>query len=107
MANSEVFKKMKAVFETVAEEAKCNFCQKIIWNSPIFESAGGITTCEICKNLSQENLNRNFKLERTLQAFEIDCKYKIDGCDFDGGPHNISLHEEDCKLRMVPCGYPS
>ena len=49
MANSEVFKKMKAVFETVAEEAKCDFCQKIIWNSPIFESAGGITTCEICK----------------------------------------------------------
>ena len=108
MMNSEVFEKMKAVFETVAEEAKCNFCQEIIWNSPIFESSGGITACETCKNSSQENLSqgkfyRIFKIERALRAFKTDCKYKIHGCDFDGGPHNIILHEEDCKFRMVLC----
>ena len=103
MTNSEVFEKMKAVFETVAEEAICSFCQEIIWNSPIFESSGGITACETCKNSSHEKFYRIFKIERALQAFKTDCKYKIVGCDFDGGPHNIILHQKDCKFRMVPC----
>ena len=55
MTNSEVFEKMKAVFETVAEEAICDFCQEIIWNSPIFETSGGITACETCKGFYQED----------------------------------------------------
>ena len=101
MMSYEVFAKMKAVFETVANEAKCNFCQDIIWNSPIFESTNGITACETCKNSSQGKFYRIFKIERALRAFKTDCKYKIHGCDFDGGPHNIILHEETCKYRMV------
>ena len=106
MTNSEVFEKVKAIFDTIAKEATCNFCQEIIWNSPIYESTGGFIACEKClfnKCSLQENFNRIFKLEKALLAFETDCKYKINGCDFDGGPHNIILHEEDCKFRMVYC----
>ena len=93
MANSEVFDKVTAMFETVVKEIICNFCQEIVWNSPIFESREGLTACKTCKNSLQENFNRNFKLEKALRAFKTDCKYKIDGCDFDGGPHNIILHD--------------
>ena len=105
MTNSEVFEKMIAVFETVANEAICNFCQEIIWNSPIFESTGGLTACKTCKNSLQENFIRNFKLERALQAFKTDCKYKFDGCKKIANPHDIILHEEDCKFRIVPCPF--
>ena len=103
MKNSEVFEKVKAIFETVAKEVTCNFCQVIIWNSPVFESTEGITVCETCKNSSQENFNRNFKLERALLAFETKCKYEIDGCKNSSGPHNIILHEENCQFRFVHC----
>ena len=103
MTKSEVFEKVKAIFYTIAKEATCNFCQEIIWNSPIFESTAGFTVCEKCRHSSQENFNRIFKLEKALLAFETDCKFKNHGCDFDGGPHNIILHEETCKFRMVHC----
>ena len=41
--------------------------------------------------------------QRTYVCFdyEIDCKYKVDGCEISGGPHNIIQHEEACQLRLV------
>ena len=105
MDDSAESKKLKsAMFELISKEITCNFCQKIIWKAPIFESAGGlIAACETCKNSSQENFQRSFKAEKMLLAFEINCKYKVDGCEFSGGPHNITQHEEGCEYRLVYC----
>ena len=95
---------VKAIFETIAKEATCNLCHEIIWNSPIFNSVSGAIFCETCTKLVANAIfRRNFGLERSLLAFETDCKYKRDGCIIRKGPHNIFLHEEECEFRMVPC----
>ena len=97
-------KKVKAMFEIITKDITCKFCQKIIWKAPIFESAEGLTAaCETCKDSSQENFQRSFKAEKMLLAFEINCKYKNGGCEFVGGPHNITQHEEGCEYRLVSC----
>ena len=106
MGDVAVSEKVKAMFEIIAKEITCNFCQKIIWKAPIYESAGEVTSCETCKNSSQENFQRSFKAEKMLLAYEIDinCKYKVDGCEFNGGPHNITQHEEGCEYSIYPEG---
>ena len=104
MANPILFDKVKSMFETVAEYVTCNFCHEVIWDSPIFESTGGITACEKCTLLTVENgFQRNFKTEKVLLAFGIHCKYESDGCEVSKGPHNVILHEENCEFRMVSC----
>ena len=100
----EMPRKVKeTMFEIISKDITCNFCQEIIWNSPIFEATEGITACETCKGLSQENFIRNFKTEKVLHAFEINCKYEDEGCEIIRGPHNIISHEEICQFRLVAC----
>ena len=94
---------VKEMFETVSKDVTCNFCQEIIWKSPIFETTGGLTACETCKKSSMENFLRNYKAEKMLVIFEIECKYKVDGCQITRGPHNIIQHEEACEYRLVKC----
>ena len=104
MVDSAESKKMKAaMFELISKEITCNFCQEIIWKAQIFESTGGLTACETCKNSSQEEFQRNYKAEKMLVIFEIECKYKVDGCQITRGPHNIIQHEEACEYRLVKC----
>ena len=97
----------KDIFETIVKEVTCNFCQEIIWNSPIFESSIGLTACSKCKEDFRESTQnwfvRNFKLERVLLAFKTNCEYKKFGCTITEGPHNIILHQENCEYRPVTC----
>ena len=103
MVDLAVSKKVKTMFELISKDITCNFCQEIIWKAQIFESTGGLTACETCKNSSQEEFQRNYKAEKMLVIFEIECKYKVDGCQITRGPHNIIQHEESCEFRLVTC----
>ena len=59
MANSKMF---KTTFEKVAKEVTCNFCQEIIWNSPIYESIEELIMSTFIDSMQSNTLSSCFSI---------------------------------------------
>ena len=62
------FKAKKQIFEEVASEAICNFCQIVPRKAPIYQTASGLIACSDCKSTSTSRMEfqRSLILEKLL-----------------------------------------
>ena len=62
------FNAKRQIFEEVASEAICNFCQIVPRKPPIYQTASGLIACSDCKSTSTSRMEfqRSLILEKLL-----------------------------------------
>ena len=60
------FNAKRQIFEEVASEAICNFCQIVPRKPPIYQTASGLIACSDCKSTSRMEFQRSLILEKLL-----------------------------------------
>ena len=112
------FQTTKKLFEAVAENVVCSYCEVVPRKGPIYQkepkrqklNEGDKDTrkirCGEClpKPEKHKSFQRNVALEKMLYAYPITyCKFRKNDCKIVQDLKNIEYHEEDCKFRDILC----
>ena len=114
------FQTTKKLFEAVAENVVCSYCEVVPRKGPIYQkepkrqklNEGDKDTrkirCGEClpKPEKHKRFQRNEALEKVLFAYPItSCKFRKNDCTVVQDLKNIEYHEEDCEFRDILCPF--
>ena len=99
------FELKREIYEKIAPNLACSFCEIVPRSGPIFVSkSGNITSCPDCKNEKLPNGIPVAFSKAILEALPlVACQYRKNDCKIVQDSKNISYHEDECEFRDVEC----